>query len=104
MTEVLTLIKRTPGLDDNGDPVVTETTRDVFCGLRSIGQQEFYQANAHDFHPELKFILADYMDYNGETMVEHCGQRYRVMRTYRTGLELELTVERAPAEDGGIYG
>lgn len=92
MNEILTLIA------DDG------STRDVFCGLRSIGQKEFYEASATDFHPELKFILADYLDYANEALVEHNGQRYRVLRTYRTGLALEIVVERAAAEDGGVYG
>ena len=92
MTEILTLIA------DDG------SSRDVFAGLRSIGQQEFYQASATDFRPSLKFVLADYLDYANEALVEHEGQRYRVLRTYRTGMALELVVERAPAEDGGVYG
>lgn len=104
MTDILTLIKRTAGKDDAGNPTITETTRQVFCGVRSIGMREFYEASASDFHPECTFILADYLDYAGETMLEHNGQRYRVLRTYRTGQQLELTVERAPAEDGGLYG
>lgn len=91
MNEVLTLIK--------GD-----VSRDVFCRLASIGMKEFYEANARDFFPEVKFILADYLDYNNEQLVEHNGQRYRVLRTYRTGQELEIVVERASAEEGGIYG
>ena len=91
MNEVLTLI--------NG-----ETTRDVFCGLRSIGMKEFYEANARDFYPELVFILADYLDYDNEQLVEHNEQRYRVLRTYRTGQELEVVVTRAAAEEGGVYG
>ena len=92
LTDILTL------LDDNYRP------RDVFCRVRSIGMKEFYQANATDFHPEAKFILADYLDYNGETMAIHNGQLYRILRTYRTGIELELTAEKAPAEDGDLYG
>lgn len=78
--------------------------RDVFCGVRSIGMREFYQANATDFHPEIKFVLADYLDYRGEPMAIHDGQLYRILRTYRTGIELELTAEKAPAEDGDLYG
>lgn len=104
MNDVLTLIKRTPGVDADNKPIVTETSRVVFCGLRSIGMTEFYQSHAQDFHPEAKFVLADYYDYNGETACEHDGQRYNILRTYRTGQELELVVERAPVEDGGIYG
>lgn len=94
MNEVLTLIKQTQGVDDYGDPVITETTSEVFAELGSIGQKEFYQAHAVGLQPELKFVLADYLDYDGEPMVEHNGQRYRVLRTYRKGQELELTVYR----------
>ncbi len=78
--------------------------RNVFCEVRSIGMREFYQANATDFLPEIKFMLADYLDYHGETMAIHDGQLYRILRTYRTGIELELTAEKAPAEDGDLYG
>lgn len=96
MNELVTLIKRTPGTDD-------VAKRDVLCGLRSIGQTEFYQANAQDIHPEAKFVLADYLDYEGETLLDHVvGEdktRYRVLRTYRTGQELELVVVRASAEE-----
>lgn len=94
MDEVLTLIKRTW----NG-AVREETTRDVFCELRSIGMREFYEANAKDFHPEAKFILADYLDYDGETLCQHNGTLYRILRTYRIGMALEITVERAPAKE-----
>lgn len=104
MSELLTLIKRTPGVDAVGDPTTTETSRTVFCGIRSITRAEFYAANGTDFHPEVTFALADYLDYNGETLAEHNGQRYRILRTYRTGQELELVAERASAEDGGVRG
>ena len=104
MNEILTLIKRIVGKDSQGDPVITETTRRVFCRTQSIGQKEFYEANARDFHPEVKFVIADYLDYDDENLVEHNGRRYRVLRTYRTGQELELTAERAPAGDGAVNG
>lgn len=90
MDELLTLIK--------GD-----TSRTVFCGVRSIGQKEFYEAQAVDFYPEIKFILADHLDYEGERLCEYKGQRYSVLRTFRTGQELEIVVARASAEEGGVY-
>lgn len=95
MHDLMTLIKRTPGTDE-------PTKRDVFCGVLSIGQAEFYQANAQGFHPEAKFILADYLDYAGETLADYNGQRYRILRTYRTGQSLELTVVRASAEEARL--
>lgn len=90
MTEVLTLIS-------------ADGARDVFCRLRSIGMKEFYEAHARDFYPEVVFILADYLDYANEQLVEHNGQRYTVLRTYRTGQELELVAARASAEEGEFY-
>lgn len=92
MNEILTLIRQHQSADAYGDPVVTEATREVFGRLGSIGQAEFYQAHAVGLKPELKFILADYLDYEGETVVEYLGQRYRVLRTFRTGQELELVL------------
>lgn len=91
MTEIITLIG-------------PDSRRDVFCGLRSVGHTEFYEAHATEYHPELKFVLADYLDYEGETLVKHGVDLYRVIRTYRTGQELELTVGRASAEEVALYG
>ena len=94
MSDILTLIQRTQGVDEYGDPTITETRRDIFCRKASIGQSEFYQAHATGLKPELKLVIADYLDYANETQVEYDGQLYRVLRTYRTGKELELTVYR----------
>lgn len=91
MTDILTLIQQTRGVDEYGDPVLQETRRDVFCGVRSVGSKEFYQAQAVGLQPEVKFVLTDYLDYNDEQLVEHNGERYRVLRTYRKERELELT-------------
>lgn len=94
MNDVITLIQQIRSVDDYGDPVITETARDVFAKLGSIGQKEFYQAHAVGLQPEIKFVLADYLDYDGEQLVRHNDQRYRVLRTYRKGQELEITVYR----------
>jgi hypothetical protein len=96
MTEVAVLIKRAYGKED--------IRREVFCGVQSIGMKEFYSANGTDFRPELRLVLADYLDYEEETLVDFNGRRYRVLRTYRSGQELELTLERAAAEDGDADG
>ena len=94
MDDVLILIQPTHGVDEYGDPIISCGRREVFCGLRSIGQKEFYQAHAVGFQPELKFVLADYLDYQGESLVEFGGQRYRVLRTFRSGQELEIICYR----------
>jgi hypothetical protein len=91
MSEIITLIG-------------AASRRDVFCGLRSVGHTEFYEAHATEYHPELKFVLADYLDYDGEMLVQYGVDLYRVIRTYRTGQELEITVGRASAEEVELYG
>jgi hypothetical protein len=84
--------------------VEAEARRPVFCALRSVGHSEFYEAHATEHRPELKFVIADYLDYSGETIIEYEGTLYRVIRTYRTGHELEITAGRASAEEVALYG
>lgn len=97
MVEPVTLITRTWE-----GATLQETRRTVLCTVRSVGYREYYAASATDFHPELKLTLSDYLDYQGETLAEYNGTLYRILRTYRDGLELELTVERAPAEEATL--
>lgn len=94
MNDIMTLIATTTSEDEYGDPVVTKTRREVFCDVVSIGQKEFYQAQAVGLQPEIKFILADHLDYEGEQLVEYDGQLLRVLRTYRTGHALEIVCYR----------
>ena len=97
MNELLTLVGRVLAAD--GYTVAEETRRDVFCRLASIGQTEFYQAQATDLRPELKFILTDHLDYAGEYLCIFNGEWYRVIRTYRAGQELEIVVQKATPEE-----
>lgn len=99
MSDVLLLVKRQ--FDDDGCTMLEETRREVFMRLASIGQSEFYQAQATDLKPELKFVLDDYLDYEGEYLCIYEGIWYRVIRTYRTGQALEVIVQRASAEEIG---
>lgn len=78
--------------------------REVFATLRSVGQSEFYQAQTTNYRPELKFVLSDYLDYEDEAIAIHEGKVYRIIRTYRTGLALELVVARASLEETKAYG
>lgn len=94
MVDVIQLVKETRSTDEYGDPVITLTARQVFAREQSIGAKEFYQAAASGLQPERKFILADYLDYQGEKFVRYDGELYHVLRTYRAGQNLELTVYR----------
>lgn len=102
MNELLTLVTRT--YEPDGYTVASETRREVLCRLASIGQTEFYQAQATDLRPELKFVLADHLDYDDEYLCIYGGEWYRVIRTYRNGWALEIVVQRASAEEVGADG
>lgn len=93
-TDILTLVKQVRSVDEYGDPTVAETERTVFCEAASVGMKEFYQAYAVGLQPELKFILSDYLDYEGELYAIHDNIRYKIIRTFRTGQALEIIVSR----------
>lgn len=85
--DIITLLQ----IDNDG----SEARHTVFASRESVGQMEHYQAATAGLFPELKFRLADYLDYNGERYLEFDGVRYVVQRTYRTEYgELEITVRR----------
>jgi SPP1 family predicted phage head-tail adaptor len=72
-----------------------ETTRKVYCTVKSVGQTEVYQAKAAGLNPELKLILAHAFEYKGEKLLEYQGERYGIIRTYRTETDgIELTIQK----------
>ena len=95
--QIVKLVSETYQIDEYGDKVADRTERTIFAELKSIGQSEFYQAQATGLKPELKFVIADYLDYQGEKILRHQGfneaeeEEYEVIRTYRNGNSLEIT-------------
>jgi len=81
----------------------TETSRTVFCTIKSVGQQEAYLAMGQGLNPELKVVLAHDFEYEGEGLCEIGGVRYQILRTYVTetdGIELTLQRVRRNAVEG----
>lgn len=85
--------------DDLGDYTETETRKQVFAEARSVGQKEFYEAQAAGSKPDGKFIIW-WDEYDGQQELENDGKRYRIIRTYKNGDELEITCEGL-VNDGG---
>lgn len=81
-------VKRTT--NEVGDQIETPERLIRFAKIKSIGQSEFYQAQAQGLKPEIKFVLADYLDYDNQEEVIHNGFRYKVLRTFRNGNEIEI--------------
>ena len=58
------------------------TKRRVFCDVRSVGANEFFEGGRNGLNPEYKVVMFA-GDYNGERTVEYDGQQYGVYRTYK---------------------
>ena len=72
-----------------------ETEREVYCEVMSVGMKETYEAMASGYAPEMKLVLRDYAEYQGERRCIFEGVRYRVLRTYiRNDYGIELVLER----------
>ena len=60
----------------------TESTREVFAHVESVGRNEFFAAGQQGLRPELR-ITVFAAEYQGEQLCELDGVRYSVYRTYR---------------------
>lgn len=74
----------TTTVDTYGDEVISRPAREVFAGVQSVGYKEFYEAATVGLKPEIKFVLQDYDDYEGEKELAYNGIRYQIIRSYRT--------------------
>lgn len=96
MWTAITLVKIHQTVNQYGDLVDTYTRREVFAEELSVGMSETYQAMAVGYKPEVKFRLENWMDYEGEELIEFVPfartekRLLRVLRTYRAGERLEL--------------
>jgi len=98
--DVIYLVKKENVVDEYGDIQSVETERMVYADVRSISQNEFYQAQAMGFKPEIKFILSDFLEYQDEPIVKYTKygasdpETYTVVRTYKNNYQLELTCRK----------
>ena len=98
--QIIKLVSETSKIDEYGDKLEDRTERVTFAELKSIGQSEFYQAHSVGLKPELKFVLPDYLEYQGEKILKYKDlneteeQEYSIIRTYRNGNELEVVCKR----------
>ena len=97
--DIITLKKESNTVNKYGDTVKSFTSRTIYAEVKSIGQSEFYQAQAVGLKPEIKFIIADFLDYEGEKILSYTpyggvAEDYTIIRTYRTGLNLEIVCKR----------
>ena len=100
-TAILTRkVYSTTTTDEYGDPVVTESTSQVFVGVKSVNRAEFYTAQTAGFDPKIVFVLADYLEYSDQPYIRYNGVLYKIIRTYRKGIELEVVCAHVDKEEG----
>lgn len=99
MDDVLRLVSETQTQDATGVWRSTETQTQVFCRVKSISRQEFFDAGRAGLNPSLQFDVFA-LDYAGQKTVVYNGKRYGVYRTYRAAGSdyMELYTE----EKGGV--
>ena len=104
MEDVAELItERTAGQDADGNAITKRYKRDVFCKVRSVTRNEFYQAGQQDLHPDIVITISDRVDYNDEKLVAYDQKLYDVIRTEWTGDEVALTLTERIGEKYTLY-
>lgn len=104
----ITLIKKIDGRNEYGDLTNQISRRTVYAGEYSVGMSEVYQGMAVGYKPEVKFLLENWLDYQGEEIVEYSPFgtdetiKLRVLRTYNRGDGLELTCYRDNEEQTNV--
>lgn len=101
MDEQITLITVTRALG-NGRETRAETARNVWAGVKSVARSEFYQASQAGMTAELIFKVnsdelggAEYVEYPAREGVDPAGDRFKILRTYRTDARYtELTCQK----------
>lgn len=87
-------------LDKLRKPYKTYSKREVFCNEKGIKRNEFYQAQAQGFKPELCIEISA-CEYNRESHFEYNGVMYRILRTYPVkGEKLEMICTALVVQNG----
>lgn len=94
----LTKKVKTNETTEYGDAVYTEEKTQVFVNVKSVSRSEFYSAQVAGYDPQIVFEIADYFDYEGQEFVEYNDVMYKVIRTYRTTIALEIVCQHVEGE------
>lgn len=100
-SDIITLIKTNDYQDSLGVWHEDEIRRDVFCHVSSATNQEWNAAMQNGLKAAYVFsVFAP--DYDNEEVVEYNGNKYSVVRTYRSiddGLELHCMTKKGTQDE-----
>jgi SPP1 family predicted phage head-tail adaptor len=81
-SDEITLIHEKTKLNDNGFPETSDCKKKlVYANKKSVGYAEFFQAKQAGFTEQMKFDVFA-AEYDDQTIAEHKGKRYRILRSY----------------------
>lgn len=78
-----------------GDDIYEYIRTPVFVNVKSVTRSEFYTAQTAGYNPEVVFQIADYFDYDGQPYIEYEHTLYKIIRTYRTNVALEIVCQHS---------
>lgn len=85
------LMRESKSLDELHRPKFSYDEEKVFCNVKSIGQNEFYQAETAGLKPEIK-IETKLIDLTNVTHIKLNNTIYKILRTYRKEDIIEITL------------
>lgn len=92
--DFIDLVKKTHEKDEYGVQKKREIIiEDIPCEVRSASASEWFEGGRNGLNPEFTFLI-NVMDYDGEETVKYNGKRYAVYRTFITGDDIELHVQK----------
>ena len=91
--EIIYLVSVAYTANDYGDLVESESTKKVFANKKSVGYNEFYQANAQGIKPELIFTIRE-VEYSDQPKIKYNNKYYNIIRVFTKGEDfIDLTCE-----------
>ena len=85
----ITLISQTETLDSIRQPVMTESSRTVYCTQLDVTRSEWIAAQQQSLSPSYR-LLVFFGDYNGERIAIYNGRRFEIYRTFGAEDYIEL--------------
>ena len=92
MESTCDLINKVMSTDSVGYPTATETKTTVFCKIKSINRNEFFDAGKAGIVPEYQFSI-NALEYSGQRELEYNGVRYGIYRVYESTDYIDLYAE-----------
>ncbi len=76
-----------------GNNIKKYSKRKVFCSEKSVGQNQFYQAQMIGLEPAYVLVIRPF-EYKNERLVEYNGIMFKILKVFKkSSTELELTLE-----------